>query len=215
MQNIITNAPPAATGQGAADINQAQGLGALNPSPQANLSEREKGLIEYCKNIDNLVDFGIIQPQEGQAMKINLMKELSQQPEVSTGNEAQSLVQSGFMQFLKEQPKFFENRDNLKQYLEIVGVELDKDDFAKIAQLVEDLENAAVSRFADKSLHGEALKEFNEQAKERLKTLSSSVAGGRLEAQKYFTPEEIGKMSPQEFRRNEHIINEQMKKGRF
>lgn len=182
------------------NTKNAENITALTPKQGADLEN-------YFKSIDNLAAFGLFNSEKAAQIKQNLMNEM-----VKNKKTAQEPEMSALEEFLSENPEFFSNRANLKNYLETVGVELDKEEFSKIAKLIEELENSAVNRFAQSSVYGDMLKEHNELAKNRLNTLSARGVGGSVDVNKVYTPDEIGKMSSREFKAKEALINEQMLK---
>ncbi len=114
--------------------------------------------------------------------------------------------------FNKERPGFFEanGRGDILNYIK--GFDMDKDEIAKVAQLVEALEQSAVDNYLKKSEYEKSLNDENAIAKSKLSAYAQNPASdGNLT--KVFTREEIGKMSGKEFTRNEDAIMAQLKKG--
>ena len=114
--------------------------------------------------------------------------------------------------FDKERPGFFEEegRGDVRDYLK--GCEMDKDEILRIASLVEGLENSAVEKYLKKSAHDKSLNDENELAKSKL-TAYAQNSSANSKNNRIFTREEIGKMSGEEFAKNEKIIMDQVKQG--
>lgn len=162
---------------------------------------------EIEKYIENLCGFGVMSKDLGDLIRKNLLKSMNEGT-LQAKNQAPVEVQEDYS-------KFFEDRKSLKNYLENAGVELDKGEFEKIFQLVEELENGAIERFKQLSASGENLKLTNENALQKLKTASSEAFSGPLDVSKKFTLEQIGKMSPSEFKKNEAIIDKLLREGKL
>jgi hypothetical protein len=89
---------------------------------------------------------------------------------------------------------------------------MDKDEISKIAKMIETLENSAIDGYLKKSAHDKTLNDENTAAKSKLTSYAqnSAIDGNN---NKVFTREEIGKMSGDEFVKNEKLIMEQVRQG--
>lgn len=114
--------------------------------------------------------------------------------------------------FLQENPDFFKKgaRGSVLDYIKDLG--MDKDEISKIAQLVEGLESSAVESYLKKSAHEKSLNDENAVAKSKLtsyaQNASKDATNGRI-----FTREDIGRMTLDEFAKNEKLIMDQVKQG--
>ena len=89
---------------------------------------------------------------------------------------------------------------------------MDKDEILRIASLVEALENSAIDKYLKKSAHDKSLNDENELAKRKL-TAYAQNSPANSKNNRIFTREEIGKMSGEEFAKNEKLIMDQVKQG--
>ncbi len=163
--------------------------------------------LEKCRYVDNLSDFGVFTQQQAQNLKQKMISELNGKYESKTNK------MNAFRDFEKESPNFFENRSELKKYLEEAEVELNSAEFNKIADLVKKIEENALSRYMVEFQANEMMKNANKTAKGKLQTPSFQAESRFEGGKKIFTAAEIGAMSSEEFRKNEATINEQLKKG--
>ena len=125
---------------------------------------------------------------------------------------AQETVKNPFDLFNQDKPGFFEKsgRDAVLNYIK--NFDMDKDEISKIAELVEYLEKNAIDGYLKQSVHDKTLNDENLAAKSKL---TSYAQNATLDSNnnKVFTREEIGKMSGDEFVKNEKLIMEQAKQG--
>ena len=121
-------------------------------------------------------------------------------------------VQNPMDLFNQERPGFFEadGRGDVLDYIK--GLDMDKDEIVKIAQLVEGLENSAVDKYLKKSEYEKSLNDENLRAKSKLTSYAQNASSDN-KMTKVFTREEIGRMSGEEFAKNEKLIMEQVKQG--
>lgn len=209
---------------------------AINPQGNAQQSYKdvfyqlEQSIGADVQNVNNLVQKGIITQKQGQyllaqlagkAQQINAYKNnLQQQTNVPT--TAANMTQTALPQqaaeenqmdlFNKLRPGFFDEdgRADLRNYLN--GYQMDKDEMLRIAGLVEGLENSAINRYLKKSAYDKSLNDENEIAKRKL-TAYAQTSPAISKNNRIFTREEIGKMSGDEFTRNEKLIMEQLRQG--
>lgn len=127
-------------------------------------------------------------------------------------SQAQAPVQNPFDIFNQEHPGFFEKsaRGDVLNYIR--NFDMDKDEISKIAKMIETLENSAIDGYLKKSAHDKTLNDENTAAKSKLTSYAqnSAIDGNN---NKVFTREEIGKMSGDEFVKNEKLIMEQVRQG--
>ena len=114
--------------------------------------------------------------------------------------------------FNQENPGFFDKsaRSDVLNYIR--NLDLDKDEISKIAKMIETLENSAIEGYLKQSAHDKTLNDENSAAKSKLTSYAqnASLDGNN---NKVFTREEIGKMSGDEFVKNEKLIMEQVRQG--
>ena len=170
---------------------------------------------------------GIITQKQGQyllaqlAGKAQQINEYKNNLQSMTNAPAQTAATTSMPQFAetnqiemfnKLRPGFFdeEGRGDLRNYLN--GYRMDKDEMLRIAALVEGLEDSAVNRYLKKSAYDKSLNAENEIAKRKL-TAYAQNSPTNSKNNRIFTREEIGRMSGDEFARNEKLIMDQVKQG--
>ncbi len=187
----------------------------------------EQSIGADVQNVNNLVQKGIITQKQGQyllaqlAGKAQQINEYKNNLQSMTNAPAQTAATTSMPQFAetnqiemfnKLRPGFFdeEGRGDLRNYLN--GYRMDKDEMLRIAALVEGLEDSAVNRYLKKSAYDKSLNAENEIAKRKL-TAYAQNSPTNSKNNRIFTREEIGRMSGDEFARNEKLIMDQVKQG--
>ena len=187
----------------------------------------EQSIGADVQNVNNLVQKGIITQKQGQyllaqlAGKAQQINEYKNNLQSMTNAPAQTAATTSMPQFAetnqiemfnKLRPGFFdeEGRGDLRNYLN--GYRMDKDEMLRIAALVEELEDSAVNRYLKKSAYDKSLNAENEIAKRKL-TAYAQNSPTNSKNNRIFTREEIGRMSGDEFARNEKLIMDQVKQG--
>lgn len=187
----------------------------------------EQSIGADVQNVNNLVQKGIITQKQGQYLLAQLAGKAQQINEYKinlqsmTNAPAQTAATTSMPQFAetnqiemfnKLRPGFFneEGRGDLRNYLN--GYRMDKDEMLRIAALVEGLEDSAVNRYLKKSAYDKSLNAENEIAKRKL-TAYAQNSPTNSKNNRIFTREEIGRMSGDEFARNEKLIMDQVKQG--
>lgn len=187
----------------------------------------EQSIGADVQNVNNLVQKGIITQKQGQyllaqlAGKAQQINEYKNNLQSMTNAPAQTAATTSMPQFTetnqiemfnKLRPGFFdeEGRGDLRNYLN--GYRMDKDEMLRIAALVEGLEDSAVNRYLKKSAYDKSLNAENEIAKRKL-TAYAQNSPTNSKNNRIFTREEIGRMSGDEFARNEKLIMDQVKQG--
>ncbi|MBR1460504.1 hypothetical protein IJ596_02575 [bacterium] len=208
-----------------------QNINGVSPSavtPQINytdvIQEIELALQADFQKLQLLIQQGIVTQQQGQYLMNELVNK-KQQIDVfkqSVGNfdykpDVQKLPQDTQNEnpldiFVKENPEFFTNEGRKELFEYIKNLDVDKDEISKIAKLAQDLENYAVDSYLKKSAHDKSLNDENFIAKSRL-TSYAQHAPSDSNYSRIFTREDIGKMSGEEFTKNEKLIMEQVKQG--
>ena len=190
----------------------------------------EQSIGADVQKVQQLVQQGIITSQQGsyfmselarKAQEINNYKNslvgqnnVPMQPQpsaVPTAQQQMPLV-NPMEQFNRERPGFFEGEGRADVLNYIKGYDMDKDEILRISQLVENLENSAVNNYLKKSDYEKSLNDENAAAKSRL-TAYAQNAGMDSNTNRIFTREDIGRMSGDEFTRNEKLIMDQVKQG--
>ena len=187
----------------------------------------EQSIGADVQNVNNLVQKGIITQKQGQyllaqlAGKAQQINEYKNNLQSMTNAPAQTAATTSMPQFAetnqiemfnKLRPGFFdeEGRGDLRNYLN--GYRMDKDEMLRIAALVEGLEDSAVNRYLKKSAYDKSLNAENEIAKRKL-TAYAQNSPTNSKNNRIFTREEIGRLSGDEFARNEKLIMDQVKQG--
>lgn len=173
------------------------------------------------QKIDKLVALGRLNPQQGAILKTEVLKkafgssDLQYQPQQeSPGPEENS---DSFTEFEKSNPDFFssESRKLVKNYLQNGFNTLSQEELSQIADLVKMVEESAIKEYEQSKARENAILETNNEAKKRLASTALMSAKAPGASGKTFTREEIGKMSPEEFRQNESEIMTQLRKGQI
>lgn len=168
--------------------------------------------------LQNLLNSGLVTQQQGQNLLNHIIRTaLDSNTQISTLDEKSKTVcdkTTAFEEFEKEKPDFFsaEGRSDLLKYLKSDNINFDKDELSKIVKIVEQVEKSAIDRYLKKAAHDESLAKFNSEAKQRLKANAQKTQSGGNQALS-FTREQIGKMTTDEFLKNEKAIMDQLKKG--
>jgi len=184
--------------------------------PQQNISSPADPdtYTKNAQNIQNLVDCGILNPQQGQYYMSQLAKN-SERLEQDTNINSAEIV-NAFDEFNKEKPDFFnsDGRSDVLNYLKNAKVNMDKDEINIISEMVEKIEKCAIERYVQQQNHERTLNNENEAAKERL-LANAQDSNFSANKNKVFTREQIGRMSSAEFARNESLIMDQLRKGQI
>lgn len=198
-------------------------------SPQANPTlgykdiyyQLEQAIGADVQNVNSLVAQGVITQEQGQnllaqlfskAQSINAHKNAQQKHILNQQAVALQPDQNPMELFNQERPGFFdtEGRGDVLNYIK--GFDMDKDEILRVAQLVEGLENSAVDKYLKKTTYEKSLNDENTRAKSKLTSYAQN-ASSDTRLGKVFTREEIGRMSGEEFAKNEKLIMEQVKQG--
>ena len=181
----------------------------------------EQAIGADVQNVNSLMAQGVLTQKQGQyllgqlfskAQSINAHKNAQQKSSPTPQTQPPQPVQNSMDLFNQERPGFFatEGRGDVLNYIK--GFDMDKDEILKISQLVEGLENTAVDKYLKKSAYEKSLNDENTRAKSKLTSYAQN-ASSDTKLGKVFTREEIGRMSGDEFAKNEKLIMEQVKQG--
>ncbi len=196
-------------------------------TPQMNytdiVSQLEQAIATDTLRLQTMLQQGVITKQQGQylmaqlakrANEINMCKNSvpfpnqvqTQQPQV-TQNQMSPLET-----FTEQNPEFFNvgGRSAVLDYIK--NYNLDKDEISQVAKIVEQLENSAVDSYLKKSAHEKSLNDENSAAKSKLNAYAQNSTGNS-NMNRIFTREDIGKMTSEEFTKNEKLIMDQVKQG--
>lgn len=226
MNNNILNqlSSSAVTQQPTVNLRYSAPVNALNANgvPVSNspdyMDTARQVTIRDIGIIDNFMKAGIINPVQGQHLinyVLNKAQEyVVQQEKAGTQTKAQPLIVSGIEDFVKEKPDFFNQngRNQVLEYLKNSNSIVDKDEIAKISEMIESLEKSAIEGYLQKQAHEKSLNDENEAAKKKLKANAQKSNAADANA-RVFTREQIGKMSGAEFAKNERAIMDQLRKG--
>ena len=150
------------------------------------------------------------------AKALNMCKQATAQtseaPAPQVQSNAEDVQQNPLDLFNQENPGFFDKfgRGDVLNYIK--GLDVDKDEISKIAQLVEGIENSAIDSYLKQSAHEKSLNDENTAAKSKL-TAYAQNAKQSGNTNRIFTREDIGNMSGEEFTKNEKLIMEQVRQG--
>jgi hypothetical protein len=192
------------------------------------LFQLEQAIGADYQRLKELVQSGVVNQSQGQyllaqlarkAQKLNAYKAsvLSQgnipSRQVSEQNPSTLSPELTPMDsFNQERPGFFDGEGRVDVLNYIKDLDMDKDEICQIAQLIEKLENSAVDKYLKKSEYEKTLNDENATAKSRLTAYAqNTTSDGKMD--RFFTREDIGKMSGDEFAQNEKLIMQQLKQG--
>ena len=204
-------------------------LPAVNPQANPNIGYKdvyyhlEQVIGNDVQNVKNLVAQGLLSQQQGQyllaqlSQKVQLLNayknaQIHSQTPLQNVQAPTAQTQNPMDLFNQERPGFFEaeGRGDVLNYIK--GFDMDKDEILRIAQLVEGLENSAVDGYLKKTAYEKSLNDENARAKSKLTAYAQNTPSD-TKMNKVFTREDIGKMSGEEFAKNEKLIMEQVKQG--
>lgn len=174
--------------------------------------------------IESLMKLGAINSLQGQNLKKQVLQkafdvivqnEKAKQNLPPANNAAPQSKDEAFSEFDRENPNFFstDGRKEVLDYLKSENVSVGKDDIKKISQMVESIEQNAISRYLKQSTYEKNLVDSNELAKQRLTANAQNSSFQDKNLSRSFTREQIGNMSSAEFTKYEPMIMEQLKKG--
>lgn len=175
----------------------------------------DDGYAEDAVMVQNLVQSGLLNPQQGQYYLSQLAKKSFERLTQDYNPKAYEADTSKvFEEFEKENPGFFnqDGRSGVLDYLKNSNVIVDKDEMNIISQMVENVEKCAIERYLKQQAHEKALNDENEAAKRKL-TANAQNSSFSANRNKAFTREQIGRMSGAEFTKYEPLIMEQLRKG--
>ena len=171
--------------------------------------------------IERLVTLGRLTPQQGAILKTEVLQKAfgssNLQTQQANENASPEVKSDSFIEFEKSNPDFFstESRKLVKSYLQQGFNTLSQEELVQIADLVKAVEEAAIREYEQSKARENSFIETNNEAKKRL--ASNVLAGSKPAGSsgRIFTREEIGKMSPEDFRQNEAEIMAQLRKGQI
>ena len=207
-----------------------QSFGGISPqavTPQINyvdvVQQLEQVLNTDVQRLQLLIQQGVITQQQGQYLmnnladtqrKLNMCKQSIpfEHDAIQPSGEQVPVSQNPLELFSQENPGFFDKdgRVDVLDYLK--NLDVDKDEISKIAKLVEKLEASAIDSYLKKSAHEKSLNDENSAAKSKLTSYAQNATTDSNN-NRIFTREEIGKMSGDEFAKNEKLIMEQVRQG--
>ena len=185
----------------------------------------EKVLSQDFDKIQNLVKSGLINSEQGQNLKKQVLKKafdrLVQKEKIkknllpAVNSEKQQDNKNIVLEnFSKNNPDFFSSngRKEVLNYLKSGNVALGEEDIGKISEIIKIVEQSAIEEYLKQLNHENTLKTSNNAAKQRL-TANAQKSNYSGSYPKSFTREQIGKMSGTDFAKYEPLIMEQLKKG--
>lgn len=190
------------------------------------ITQLEQALRTDAQRVQYMLQQGVINSTQGQYLMAQLAKKSDEinkckqsvpphnvqaQPQTPPPTVEQNQVNS-LDAFIQENPDFFNNgaRGIVLEYLK--NCDLDKDEISRVTEMVEQLENSAVENYLKQSAHEKSLNDENNAAKSKLTAYAQNSASGS-DTGRIFTREDIGKMSGEEFTKNEKLIMDQVKHG--
>lgn len=171
------------------------------------------------QKVEHLVSLGKINADQGAALKNsiilkafgNIPPSQAVDPQPNSG----SALADSFAEFEQAYPDFFASdaRNAVKAYLQNAFEGVSKTDIETIADLVKTIESSAVKAFQDSKAREDAILQTNSDVKKRLASTVMSASKPQGVSGRPFSREEIGQMSPDEFRKNEPQIMAQLRAG--
>ena len=195
-------------------------------TPQMNytdiVSQLEQAIATDTLRLQTMLQQGVITKQQGQylmaqlakrANEINMCKNSVPFPNQAQTQQPQTQNQMSPLEtFTEQNPEFFNvgGRNAVLDYIK--NYNLDKDEISQVAKIVEQLENSAVTSYLKKSEKEKSLNDENSAAKSKLNAYAQNSTGNS-NMNRIFTREDIGKMTSEEFTKNEKLIMDQVKQG--
>ena len=195
-------------------------------TPQMNytdiVSQLEQAIATDTLRLQTMLQQGVITKQQGQylmaqlaqrANEINMGKTSVPFPNQAQTQQPQTQNQMSPLEtFTEQNPEFFNvgGRNAVLDYIK--NYNLDKDEISQVAKIVEQLENSAINSYLKKSAHEKSLNDENSAAKSKLNAYAQNSTGNS-NMNRIFTREDIGKMTSEEFTKNEKLIMDQVKQG--
>lgn len=195
-------------------------------TPQMNytdiVSQLEQAIATDTLRLQTMLQQGVITKQQGQylmaqlakrANEINMCKNSVPFPSQAQTQQPQAQNQMSPLEtFTEQNPEFFNvgGRNAVLDYIK--NYNLDKDEISQVAKIVEQLENSAINSYLKKSAHEKSLNDENSAAKSKLNAYAQNSTGNS-NMNRIFTREDIGKMTSEEFTKNEKLIMDQVKQG--
>lgn len=195
-------------------------------TPQMNytdiVSQLEQAIATDTLRLQTMLQQGVITKQQGQylmaqlakrANEINMCKNSVPFPNQAQTQQPQTQNQMSPLEtFTEQNPEFFNVRGRNVVLDYIKNYNLDKDEISQVAKIVEQLENSAINSYLKKSAHEKSLNDENSAAKSKLNAYAQNSTGNS-NMNRIFTREDIGKMTSEEFTKNEKLIMDQVKQG--
>lgn len=206
-------------------------------SSQANLPTGYIGIIPQLlsalktdvQRVQMLMQNGTINQKQGQCLIAQLAEKFNEinactnsVPQADTNVQPQQQPkqmpiqteqsQSPLDLFNQEKPDFFNQAGRTDVLNYIKDLDMNKDEIAKVAQLVETIEQSAVNDYLQKSAHEKSLNDENNTAKSKLTSYAQNATSGNI-FDRIFTRDDIGRMSGDEFTQNEKDIMAQSRQG--
>lgn len=193
------------------------------PVSQEDIASKvEEFIKEDLATIRSLMTTGILTVEQGQTLMKQVVQNaynsiITKQNAVNeipvTEEPKQVVISEALSEFVQSNPDYFNKsgRDELLNYLKNSNLNFDKDELLQISKLVEALEAGAVERYLKKIEYGKILNDENAIAKQRLR--ANAQLSNAADTQRVFTRAQIGKMSGDEFTKNEAAIMEQLRRG--
>lgn len=188
------------------------------------IKQLEDALKFDAQRVQLLMQQGTISTSQGQYLITQLARKYNEINKYKTSVPAQNAVaqnlpleqvqvpENPMDLFIQEHPDFFKKGARASVLDYIKDLNMDKDEISKIAQIVEGLETSAIDGYLKQSAHEKSLNDENALAKSKLtsyaQNASKDATNGRI-----FTREDIGRMTLDEFAKNEKLIMDQVKQG--
>lgn len=202
-------------------------------------TDKRTEFINRLKTIDSLVNMGRIDSETGMNLKNQVLKSVFQKslqnradlPFLNTQDtnrdsiaetmQMQSNMQAAktpsvseiLQQFEQQHQGFFNSpsRQTFKEYLIAKFDELDLQELAVMAKIVEAMENEAVENFKSQNSHQKAIEDANNQAKMRLNSFCFKPGQNVQDVGRNFSRQDVNNMSLEDFNKNEKQIMKQLR----
>lgn len=199
------------------------------PTTQSNPKIPYEAMKESIKSdfakIDALVQAGKLNAFQGASLKNYILQKAfgnvyntkSVQPQAQQEQPVEGIKDDAFAEFEKSNPDFFSHdaRNKVKTYMQESLDAVSSDELLKIVDIIKAIEEAAISQYEQSKAREQSIASTNEAAKKRLSSTALSGSSLKNAGAKVFTREEIGKMTTDEFRKNEEAIMQQLRAGQI
>ena len=199
------------------DDNSGKNIGTENfaeAQEKQSQTDYDSAFFDEISQVTNLMKKGFISKEQGCGIIANIAGggEKKQNQNVIKVDDTKDIT-AGKADIITDK-NFTSNKDYEKflGYLKDFNFSFTDDDYATISAFLESIEKNAVERYSQQLRHEKNLAIRNEIAKSRLTSVAQNSSFENNKTRN-FTREEIGKMSREDFIKNEQAIMSQLREG--